>query len=182
MDFAELRHRSQWEAAATQFCRRSVPVELIFEAMLAPLHQRLASDLEVRRQQRASYVLLHVYRRCPQLLPQQGMVLLPLLERSAFAKTHPSVPRQLFSIWQSEKFSEDDAGQVFAKAVDFFLDSTKAVAVRARALDCAANVARQYPGLWPEVQVLAESIEEEESVGLRSVGRRILRDRANSML
>ena len=76
---------------------------------------------------------------------------------------------------QDQTFDEATAGRVFAKAVDYFLRTNQATAIRVRALDCAANVARQYPELWPEVRLLARSIDEASAPGLLSIKRRLLR-------
>ncbi len=178
-----MRNKGDWAAAATACCRDGRALATLLEALTHPSTVPETSAAERHLQQRAGFVLLHVHRRCPKVLDAHLAPLLDLLDDegllagAAFAKTHASVPRQVFSVFQDRALKEELAGQVFAKAVDYFLSARQAIAVRARALDCAANVARQYPDLWPEVRTLAESIDTRSSAGLLSTRRRLLSER-----
>jgi len=158
--------KPQWLELAGQFCRKERDIQELYDAIFS------LSPKQVK-QQYAGYVLLHVHRTCPALLTPKLPELLTLLDNGA--RIHTSIPRQLFSILQDRPLSEEIAGEVFAKAVDHFLDMKQQIAVRARALECCENVASQYDGLWPEVYELANSIQPQDSAGMRSIGGRILR-------
>ncbi len=158
--------KAQWLELTGQFCRKERDIQDLFDALFS------LSPKQVK-QQYAGYVLLHVHRTCPSLLSPKLPELLTLLDKGA--RIHSSIPRQLFSILQDRDVPEELAGEVFAKAVDHFLDLKNAIAIRARALECCQNVASQYEGLWPEVYELANSIQPQDSAGMRSIGGRILR-------
>jgi len=158
--------KPQWLELTGEFCRKERNIQDLYDALFS------LSPKQVK-QQYAGYVLLHVHRTCPNLLSPKLPKLLTLLDKGAII--HSSIPRQLFSVLQDRALPEELAGEVFAKAVDHFLDMKQAIAVRARALECCENVASQYDGLWPEVYELANSIQPQDSAGMRSIGGRILR-------
>jgi hypothetical protein len=149
---------------ADGFCRKAHDLEALFEALcsLSPKQQR---------QQYAGYVLLEVHRRCPDLLTARLTDLLSLLDGKQVM--HESIPRQVFSVLQDRDLPEELAGEVFAKAVDYFLNLYQPIAARARALQTCANVAAQYSGLWPEVLELAREVKPHDPPGLRSIGARV---------
>ncbi len=159
--------KAQWVELTGQFCRKERDIQDLYDALF--LHSRNPKEV---KQQYAGYVLLHVHRTCPSLLSPKLPELVNLLDAD---DNHSSIPRQVFSVLQDRPLPEALAGEVFAKAVDHFLDMKQAIAVRARALECCENVASQYDGLWPEVYELANSIQPQDSAGMRSIGGRILR-------
>ena len=158
--------KAQWLELTGQFCRKERDIQDLYDALFSLSPKQI-------KQQYAGYVLLHVHRTCPSLLTPKLPELVGLLD--ADAKTHSSIPRQVYSILQDRPLPEELAGEVFAKAVDHFLDMRQAIAVRARALECCENVASQFEGLWPEVYELANSIQPQDSAGMRSIGGRISR-------
>lgn len=164
--------KAQWLEFADQFCRKEQDIQILFDALFS------LSPKQVK-QQHAGYVLLHVHRKCPDLLSPKLPALLTLLTDDP--KTHPSIPRQVYSVLQDRPLPEALAGEVFAKAVDHFLAHSQAIAVRARALETCANVAAQYEGLWPEVYELAISVQPEDSAGMRSIGSRVARQALREM-
>lgn len=166
LTFRNRLSKAQWLDFAGQFCRKEQDIQVLFDALFS------LSPKQVE-QQYAGYVLLHVHRMCPDLLSPKLTELLTLLDKGA--RIHHSIPRQVFSVLQDRPLPEDIAGEVFAKAVDHFLDMKQPIAARARALETCENVASQYDGLWPEVYELANSIQPQDSAGMRSIGGRILR-------
>lgn len=171
LNFAQCRGKESWHHAAQDICAGAISLGELLDALRAPFSDAPDPDA-IKRQQYAGYVMLQVHRACPALLQAILDDLIDLLDHPQ--RNHASMPRQVFSIFQEENLEEDRAGHVFAKAVGYFLVPSNPIAVRARALDCAANIARQYPGLWPEVELLAANVSDEESPGMRSIRKRIL--------
>ena len=167
IDWESCRSSHDLEALADRCCRKSIDIEVLLDALfrLSPKH---------RVQQYAAYTLLKVHRRCPDMLDPHLSRLVNLL-RLPSGERHVAIPRQVFAVLQDREIPEELAGEVFAKAVDTFLEKREPIAARARALDCCVNVAGQYEGLWEEVRELALSIDELESAGMQSVKRRALK-------
>lgn len=156
--------KAQWLELTDQFCRKERDIQDLFDALFS------LSPKQVK-QQYAGYVLLHVHRKCPSLLSPKLPELVQLLDEGT--RAHSSIPRQVYSVLQDRPLNEELAGEVFAKAVNHFLDMNQAIAIRARALETCANIASQYDGLWSEVYELAMSIQPQDSAGMRSIGGRI---------
>lgn len=166
MTFGTRLSKAQWLDYAGQFCRKEQDIQVLFDALFSLTPKQVG-------QQYAGYVLLHVHRMCPGVLSPKLKELVSLLADDP--KIHHSIRRQVYSVLQDRPLPEEIAGEVFAKAVDHFLDHNMAIAVRARALSTCANVAIQYDGLWSEVYELATSVQSEDSWGMQSIGARTAR-------
>lgn len=161
----QLARKSDWQVAAREVCRGERSVGALREALLA-------RSSRPRTQQRAGYLLLHVHWRCPERLDDLLPDLLGLVGPGV-PPAHPSLARQVFSVFQDRDIPEDLAGALLDAALATFLDRGAPTAARARGLDAAANVARQYAGLWGEVGAAARGIAADESPGVRSIAQRV---------
>jgi hypothetical protein len=77
----------------------------------------------------------------------------------------------LRDLWRSMTFIEIDeelAGDVYDAAVKTLMSAKNAIAVRAHAMYCAANIAKPYSELCHELILLLEEFKLEESAGLKA--------------
>lgn len=176
---ADLARKSDWQVAAREVCRGERSLEPLRRSLLDPAHG-LKAPQALRVQQRAGYLLLHVHWRCPERLDELLPELLGLVEPGG-PRTHASIARQVFSVFQDRPLPECLAGRCFAAAVATFADRGAPTAARARALDAAANVARQFAGLWPELAALAADVPPDEPPGVRSIAGRVALEAARNL-
>ena len=171
-EIIDLARKSDWQVAAREVCRGRRSLSPLAQALVDVARERPSRE-RLRLQQRAGYLLLHVHWRCPERLAPLLPALLALVEPGA-SPAHVSIPRQVFSVFQDREVPEPLAGRLFTAAVATFLRRASPTAARARALEAAANVAQQYPGLWGELSAVADGVAPDERPGVLSVSRRVV--------
>ena len=166
--------RDQWDSLAAQVCADAGSLLELLDALEGiPLRDARGGQPTQRTQQLAGYVLLHVHRKCPEVLTPHLDRLHNLLLNTDQRPQHASIPRQLYSVFQDRAVPERLAGTLYARALDDFLARGQAVGIRARALQTCANIAAQYDGLWTELAAVAAEVSSLEPPGILSISRRV---------
>ena len=175
MKFDELNGKTDWAAAAGEFCRKATPIAKLLSAIQAcPARAESVSAQRQREQQIAGYVLLHVHRSCPAILDAHLEQLLDCLDPAVLTSAHSSTSRQIMTVMQDRAVPERLAAKLFDRAAELWLDNAQHIGTRARALQVLGHLADQYPGLGNEVVELARLVPTPLSPGLSSMRKRIL--------
>ena len=89
---------------------------------------------------------------------------------------HQGIQRDLWRAFSFISINESIAGEVYDKALGLIHSQLYAIAVRAHAMQCAFNIAQTYPELKEELALVLKGISSEDSAGIRSRTKRLLKD------
>lgn len=121
--------------------------------------------------QRAAWALEECVSRQPELfddIMEEAIALLPGTHHDAFY-------RNITKILSQREIPEKYQGILFDLAINWMLDPTKAVAIKAHCMTLAFNIAMPIPELREELAIVLKDQMEFNSAGFCSRGRKILK-------
>ena len=89
--------------------------------------------------------------------------------------THPSIERDFWKLLTRISLNDDLIGKAYDEAMRTIPSQKRAVAVRAYAMEVAFNVAKRYPELIHEVNLIFENLSTEEPASMQSRKRHYLK-------
>jgi len=127
---------------------------------------------EWRYNQRASWAVLHIGLKNPQLLtPYLEQMVNQLKEPK-----HDAVVRNTMRIFEDIDVPEDLEGPLLDIALVFMSDPKQAVAIRAFSMTVVENIVKRFPEIAPEIiAILQDQLEYECTPGFKSRAKRTLK-------
>ena len=126
---------------------------------------------EYRVSQRASWVISHCYDQHPQLLESHIVTLWENLQKDQ----NDAVKRNTLRAFQTLPLPEEVQGIAATLCFDFLANPNESIAVRAHSMTVLYRLCLQEPELFPELAMLLEEVIPTGSAGLRSRGKKILK-------
>lgn len=105
------------------------------------------------------------------ILPYVGKMLKQLED-----PMHDAIIRNTLRSWQTITIPEELEGEVFEKCFNYISSPSYPIAVRVFAMTVCFNIGKKYPELLVELKVQLEHCQQEESKGVLSRSRQVLRD------
>lgn len=127
---------------------------------------------EKRLCQRAAWVVSHCAERYPHLIAPHLKTMIAELKNPL----HMAVKRNTVRVLQLVKIPEDLQGELVNICFDFLLDAKEAIAVQAFSMTVLYNITKEQPELKDELRVVIEEMIPHGSAGIRSRGRKILKN------
>ena len=140
----ERHSKSYVFALAQRICKGEYSIEDLIENMSS-------KDIEFRKH--ASWLLQHTYDICPRSFDRYASQLYTLLSQSQ----HDSEKRSLLRVFYDIPIDVKMEGALFDLCLGFVENHEEAIAVRAFSISVLCRIAKSYPDLNAEIQVLLRS-------------------------
>ncbi|MFY0643334.1 MAG: hypothetical protein JXR19_02600 [Bacteroidia bacterium] len=129
----------------------------------------LGADLQLT--QITSWAISECTEVYPHLIAPYHSQLMDSLNKD---QRHGAIRRNIVRIYQYADIPEDIEGQLFNLCINFIIDPTEAIAVKAFSMTVCERIAVKYPDLIPELKICIESQLDNASAGVKNRGQKIL--------
>ena len=154
--------------ANTQKIVRSIGTDQVaFDELM-----ELFFDDDYRVAQRAAWVVSHAVDGHPWLIKNHMHAMIQNLK----LKVHDAVKRNTLRVLQFVDISEEDMGECADLCFGFLRSGSEPIAVRAHAMTVLFNITKVYPELGDELRLAIEDLLPFGSAGIKSRGKRIIRE------
>lgn len=126
----------------------------------------------MRITQRAAWPLGFIAQKKPELLNPYYPILIKELDN---IKNHQAVTRNIIRAFQYTVIPKKYQGEILDRCFKFLSDGNQPIAVKAFSMTVAYNLSKEYPDIIPELRASIENILPEGSVGIKSRGKKILK-------
>jgi hypothetical protein len=127
---------------------------------------------EYRITQRAAWPMSYCIRAHPDLVKPYFK---PLLDNLARKDLHVAVTRNTLRLLQDVTIPKKYEGRVMNLCFDFIQSPETAIAVKAFSLTVLEHLAKDYPGILPELRLVIEDQWDQATPAFRSRARKILK-------
>ena len=126
----------------------------------------------MRITQRAAWPLGFIAQKKPELLKPYYPILIKELDNG---KNHQAVARNIIRAFQFTDIPKEYQGVILDRCFKFLSDNNQPIAVKAFSMTVAYNLSKEYPDIIPELRASIENLLPEGSAGIKSRGKKILK-------
>ena len=121
---------------------------------------------------RAAWALSYLVIEMPELIHPFFSKTISLLKTHGF---HPAIYRNILRFLKEIKIPEKYQGKVYDACIDFFINTSNSIAVRAFSLYVIRKIAKQHPELKKELKIILEAQKEfDDNPAVKNVINKIL--------